>query len=257
MSATVVNFELDQMLRNNMAQVPDPGASGTIHFENKGFAICEVVTAGAEGRTVEAATNYRPGHVIMVVLKTAGGALTVTGAASGTEVLSAAGDYLILRCTDANGTREWRLEALGQLDAAEDAAAALAARVTVTEADIALLNRVSSLTAKADTAAISAAELLTRWINGTPVSAATYTLPTAALLVAAIPGVAVGDILTFWVNNLGADADKITLAPEGSNGSDGILTVDQNEIRQFVVRFTNVTAASEAYVLYGVGRVGA
>lgn len=108
-------------------------------------------------------------------------------------------------------------------------------------------------TALTGTATVTAAQLLTRVLDGTPTAAATYTLPTAALLVAAIPGAAVGDSFTFIVNNKSAGANTITLASGAGGTDDGTLTVAQNVIRTFQIIITNVTAASEAYFLYGIG----
>lgn len=108
-------------------------------------------------------------------------------------------------------------------------------------------------TAETDTATITVAELLTKVIDGTPTAAATYTLPTAALLVAGIPGAEVGDSFEFVVNNKAAGADTITLAAGSGGTDDGTLTVAQNVIRAFKIIVTNVTAASEAYLLYGIG----
>ena len=82
---------------------------------------------------------------------------------------------------------------------------------------------------------------------GTLSGAQTITFPTAALMVAAFPGVDVNDLLVLRVMN-GAD-NTLTLA-SGSGGTDvGTLTVGAGIISTFVVRFTNVTAASEAYSL--------
>jgi hypothetical protein len=108
MSGSVHLFDLDQALRNNMVVVPDPGASGTIHFENKGFAICELVSLAAETRVLESALHYRIGHKLRVVLVTDGGNVTITGANEGAVVLADAGDFVEFVCTDANGTKQWR-----------------------------------------------------------------------------------------------------------------------------------------------------
>ena len=108
-------------------------------------------------------------------------------------------------------------------------------------------------TALTDTAAVTAAQLLTRVLDGTPTGAATYTLPTAALLVAAINGAAVGDCFRFWINNKSGGANTITVAAGAGGTADGTLTVAQNVIRPFLVLITNVTAASEAYFVYGEG----
>ena len=108
-------------------------------------------------------------------------------------------------------------------------------------------------TAKTDTVTLTAAELLTKVIDGTPTAAAQYTLPTAALLVAAIPGAAVGSSFMFFVNNKSAGAYTITVAAGSGGTGDGTLTVAQHVVRSFLVIITNVTGAAEAYFVYGIG----
>lgn len=108
-------------------------------------------------------------------------------------------------------------------------------------------------TALVGTATVTAAQLLTKVLDGTPVAAATYTLPTAALLVAAIPGARVGDSFHFVVNNKSAGANTITVAAGTGVTANGTLTVAKDVIRMFLVIITNVTSASEAYFAYGIG----
>lgn len=108
-------------------------------------------------------------------------------------------------------------------------------------------------TAVTDTATLTIAQLLTKVIDGTPTAAATYTLPTAALLVAGIANAQVGDSFLFFVNNKSGGANTITIAAGGSGTADGTLTVAQNVIREFLIIVTNVTAAAEAYFVYGMG----
>ena len=84
----------------------------------------------------------------------------------------------------------------------------------------------------------------------------TDTLPTAALLVAAIPGAKVGDVVQCLVVN-GSDpiTEVITLAA----GTGGGFDANQTAVSRIVgggaskvvrIRLTNVTAAAEAYVVY-------
>lgn len=85
--------------------------------------------------------------------------------------------------------------------------------------------------------------------------ARTDTLPTAALLVAAIPGARVGDIVRCYIVN-GADAaETITLAAGSGGAFDTNQTaasrvIPQNASKLLTIRLTNVTAASEAYVCW-------
>jgi len=107
-------------------------------------------------------------------------------------------------------------------------------------------------TAVTDTATITAAQLITGILDGTPTDAATYTLPTAALLVAGIANCKVGSSFFFAVNNKAGGAYTITVAAGSGGTADGTLTVAQNVIRLFLVIITNVTSSSEAYSVYGL-----
>jgi hypothetical protein len=116
-----LNSMVDEGLRTGLADVDDPGASGTIGFENKGLkAICSVVTAAGETRALESATKYPVGARIIVLLKTDGGDLTITGAEA-SVVLDTAGDRAEFEVTDNNGTLVWRIvgstTAVGQVNA--------------------------------------------------------------------------------------------------------------------------------------------
>lgn len=103
---------------------------------------------------------------------------------------------------------------------------------------------------------LTAAELLAGIIvvdtNG---AGRTYTLPTAALLVAAVPGAKVGDLIRTYIIN-GADAAEVLTLAAGTGGAfDANQTassrvIGQNTSKMLFVRLTNVTAASEAYVAY-------
>jgi hypothetical protein len=68
-----------------------------------------------------------------------------------------------------------------------------------------------------------------------------------------MPGVKVGDTFEFIITNNSAGANTITVAAGSGGTADGTLTVAQNVVRKFVVHVTNVTAASEAYFVYGIG----
>jgi len=102
----------------------------------------------------------------------------------------------------------------------------------------------------------TAADILSRTIVRDPAGASrTDVLPTAALLVAALPGVRVGDTIDCLITN-GADAaETITITAGTGGGFDANQTAASRVIGQLGqkiirIRFTNVTAASEAYVAY-------
>lgn len=102
---------------------------------------------------------------------------------------------------------------------------------------------------------LTIAQLLTRIItidcNG---AGRTVTLPTAALAVAGVSNVAVGDTIVFRISNGSDAAETITLA-EGTGGSWdanflAAKTIVQNDWADVILRFTNVTSGAEAYVVY-------
>jgi predicted RecA/RadA family phage recombinase len=82
----------------------------------------------------------------------------------------------------------------------------------------------------------------------------TYTLPTAALLVAAVPNAQVGDQVECTIINGSDAAEAITIA-EGAGGTwdanfVAAKTIPQAYSRTLWLRLTNVTASAEAYVVY-------
>ena len=110
-----------------------------------------------------------------------------------------------------------------------------------------------TLSATADTATITIAQLLTKVLDATPTAAATYTLPTAADLVAGITDCKVGDSFRFIINNKGGAGDDITVAGGAGSTDDGILVTADGEIREYIIVVTNVGGGTQAYLTYGVG----
>lgn len=112
------------------------------------------------------------------------------------------------------------------------------------------------------TATLTAAQVLSGIVTGDPAGDATWTLPTAALLVAAVPGCAVGDCIQFSViSQATQDADETVTIAAGSGGSligsaevhanyASTATVESVGSGLYSIRFTNVTLSSEAYVCY-------
>lgn len=83
----------------------------------------------------------------------------------------------------------------------------------------------------------------------------TDTFPTAALLVAALPGAKIGDTLRVHIINGSDAAETITLAAGSGGGFDTNQTtasrvIGQNASKDVYVRITAVASGSEAYVLY-------
>jgi hypothetical protein len=83
----------------------------------------------------------------------------------------------------------------------------------------------------------------------------TDTLPTAALLVAAIPGVATGDTVQTLIINGSDAAETITLAAGSGGAFDANQTaasrvIPQNTSKLVRCRITNIGSGTEAYVVY-------
>ena len=113
----------------------------------------------------------------------------------------------------------------------------------------------------AGNATITIAELLTGILEADVATQVTYTLPTAALAVAGVNGVAVGDCIDFSVISTGtAGDDEIITVAMGSGGTavGGMTVPNHNDAHDaasvgaglFRMRFTNVTSTSEAYTVY-------
>ena len=110
-----------------------------------------------------------------------------------------------------------------------------------------------TVTTAADTATLTVAQFRSQHIDGTPTAAAAYTTPTAAAIVADITNAEVGSSYYLSINNMSAGANTITLTAGNGITLDGTVTVAQNVCRLFLVTCTNVTAASEAVTIYGMG----
>lgn len=107
------------------------------------------------------------------------------------------------------------------------------------------------VTADAD-ATLSVGNLSTGVLDTAAATAArTYTLPTAAEVVAAISSASVGVSLDFVVVETASQA--ITLAVGTGGAALGDLVVAADTSVPFRLRLTNVTSGSEAYVLTRLG----
>ena len=106
---------------------------------------------------------------------------------------------------------------------------------------------------------VTAAQMIGGLVLHDPTGASTDTLDTAANLVAAMPGAAVGQSFYFDFVNIADASETITVAA-GTGGTTftyspatGTYTIAQNAGKRFLVQLTNVTAGSEAYTLYSLG----
>tara|TARA_R110002020_G_C16211597_1_gene767050 strand:+ start:355 stop:846 length:492 start_codon:yes stop_codon:yes gene_type:complete len=128
--------------------------------------------------------------------------------------------------------------------------------------------RVSRLSQSFDAAAapgttsqtITIAQILTGVLADDPEGNGTWTLPTAALAVAGVSGVAIGDCIDFAVVNDATSAadEKITVAMGTGGTAVGLMVVDSQLVAGirgsgsglFRIRFTGVASGSEAYTCY-------
>lgn len=79
--------------------------------------------------------------------------------------------------------------------------------------------------------------------------------PTAALLVAALPGCAIGTSFQFTIVNT-ADANETITVTAGSGATlVGTMTIAQSNNKTFLAVLDNVTGGAEAYTLYSLGTV--
>jgi len=109
-SAKTLPLARERALREGFFNVADPGASGTLDFILSDLAIFLVVTEAAESRALPASGAHPVNSRIVVVFKTDGGDLTITGADQ-SVVLRDAGDIVEFVVTDVNGTLGWRVVA--------------------------------------------------------------------------------------------------------------------------------------------------
>jgi len=216
-----------QANNSNATTLLDPGAGGTVIVANKGLSVLKLIS-GTGARTLNSAAQSSVNDVVLVVSSVA--------SATVNSVAIEDGGWQLYRVTlDASGTNQWSLVASSALALSLTRAASF-----------------PTVTATTETATITAAQVLGGVLSGTPVSAATYTLPTAALLVAAVSGAKVGDVIRFIVSNNGADTDLITVASGSGGTDDGTMTVAQNAVREFLIRLDNVSSGTEAYTTYGI-----
>lgn len=110
--------------------------------------------------------------------------------------------------------------------------------------------------ATAGAATYTAAQILAGIVLRDPAGAGrTDVLPTAALLVGALRGEEIGDVIKFVLCNQ-ADANETITLTAGSGGAfdTGVTstqkTVVQDAKKEVYIRLTGVVAGSEAYVVY-------
>lgn len=111
----------------------------------------------------------------------------------------------------------------------------------------------TDVTAGANT--YTAAELLKGILLRDPTGAdRSDVLPTAALMVAAVPDAWVGQTIEFAMINI-ADADEVITLTGGAGGTlaPTSITLGRNQAKKFILLFTNVGDGTEAYTVYELG----
>lgn len=121
-----------------------------------------------------------------------------------------------------------------------------------------LIYQKRTVTSYPDTATVTAAEVLGGYLIETKAGAATLTLPTAALLNAAIPGPAVGLSFEFYVRNTGNNTTTVAVGTGGTSVTGNTLTVATVNTRLFLLRITGVATdavggSTDSYDLYSLG----
>lgn len=108
-----------------------------------------------------------------------------------------------------------------------------------------------TVTAKVGAVTLTAVEILGGFIDGTPTGAATYTLPTATLMAAALNQSGIGNAFEFTIKNSSAGANAITVAAGANGTGKGTLTIAQNNSKRFLLIMT----AAATYDVYSLGTV--
>lgn len=101
-------------------------------------------------------------------------------------------------------------------------------------------------------ATLTPAQVLAGFLNSAPGGAITLTLPSAALLVAAMAGAKVGDAVDLSIENTSGGANAIALAAGSGGTLRGGTSVAQSKSALIRIVLTNVTAAAEAYTAHSI-----
>lgn len=107
-------------------------------------------------------------------------------------------------------------------------------------------------------ATVTPTELLGGVLIDSKNGAETLTLPTAALINAAVPGAAVGKSFEFFVRNIGNNTTTVAVGTGGTSVSGNTLTVATLSTRFFLLRITAIAngadpSSTDTYDLYSLG----
>lgn len=97
-------------IKSGFNKIEDPGDGGTISIGQSNYTICEIVTSGAETRTLPDPTDLATGMEVLLTMKTDGGNCTVsaTGNSFSSVILTTAGGHAKLFVVDIDGTLKWK-----------------------------------------------------------------------------------------------------------------------------------------------------
>lgn len=143
----------------------------------------------------------------------------------------------------------------------EDGARPLVNEVPLSDGDGALLGKtVAATVATATAVTLTAAQVLGKLVLQDPAGGAvTTTLPTAALLAAAIrndsQSLETGTSVEFTIRNTANEAEAITVAAGTGGTLSGTATIAQNNSKRFLLVFTNGDQGAETYTVYSLGTV--
>lgn len=130
--------------------------------------------------------------------------------------------------------------------------APLPAIATPTERSVATATTDATAGARTYTAAEIIGGLILRDCAGGSRSDVT---PTAALIVAGLPGAIVSSCFEFTIRNTSDAAETITVTAGAGVTLSGTMTIAQNNSKRFLVVCDNVTGAAEAVTIYSLGTV--
>ncbi len=102
------------------------------------------------------------------------------------------------------------------------------------------------------TATLTAAQIVNGWLVASPgTSAATYTLPTGALIDAAVPNATVGSTFDLSIINTGTSSGAVTLAVSAgvTDGGNAVVAIAITSSALFRFRKT----ADNTFVVYRIG----
>lgn len=117
---------------------------------------------------------------------------------------------------------------------------------------VSLFDTPAAVTVATGSATLSTAQTISGLIAQTPAANSTLTLPTAAALEAIFPNASIGASFDLRVLNLAPATFNTTIAADAGSSLIGNGVIPPASARLFRIRFTNVSAGTEAYVAYAL-----